>query len=125
MKTIVRTIANVAIASVMLSAITACERSRSTTIVHRTNNEYERIKYSGKIMFNTAQTGIEKISDGGFLEFKKNGNAFKAENDVRGSVEYQFNGGGKVNELSDDQKQLVASAVKAVMKERANKIAHK
>jgi hypothetical protein len=125
MKRILKTIATFALASAMLSAIPACKRSRSTTIVHRTDNESETIKYSGRIMFNAAQTGIEKISNGGYLEFEKNGNKFKAENDTHGSITYLFNGDTKVNLLSDDQKQLVASAVKAVMKERANRIAHK
>lgn len=108
-----------AMALVMLTGTIACKEGRTTTIVNKTDNESQKIKYSGKIVFTKDETGIEHISDGGYLEFEQNGREFKAEDDRKGHVTYEFNGDSKVTSLSQEQKAFVATAVKQIIKTKA------
>jgi hypothetical protein len=119
MKAINKKIQVIALVFVMLTTAVACHRGKSTTIISRTDNVSQKIQYSGKIVFTEDETGIEHISDGGYLEFTQNGEGFKAENNHRGKVQYEFDGNGKVNNLSDEQRQFVARAIKIIIKERA------
>ncbi|QHS56240.1 hypothetical protein GWR56_12100 [Mucilaginibacter sp. 14171R-50] len=108
----------IALVLVMLSAITACLPGKSTTIVNKTDNLTQKIKYSGKIVFTLDKTAIEHISDGGYLEFEENGEGFTASSDSHGKVAYEFNNDGKVNELNEGQKQFLAHAVNIIVKEQ-------
>ena len=108
------------LALIIVGTIAACDAGKSTTIVSKTNDSTIRIKYAGKVVFNEAQDGIDKISKGGYLEFELNGKRFKAEQGKYNNVDYRFNGDDKINILSDDQKHFVAQAVKIVIKKRRN-----
>jgi hypothetical protein len=119
MKSISKKIQVIVLALIILGTVAACDWGKSTTIINKTDNLSQKIKYSGKIVFNEQQNGIDHISDGGYLEFDENGRGFKAKNDTYGKINYEFDGDSKVNTLSDDQKQFVAHAVKAIIKERA------
>jgi maltose-binding protein MalE len=119
MKLVSKKIQVIVLALIMLGTVAACDWGKSTTIVSKTENLSQRIKYSGKIVFNANEDGIEHISNGGYLEFEQNDKGFKARESYKGRVEYEFDGDDKVTELSDQQKQFVASAVKTIIKERA------
>ena len=116
MKHISKKITLVAMAFIMLTGVVACDGGKSTTIVNRTDNESQKIKYSGQVVFTRDETGIEHISDGGYLEFEKNGRGFKAQSDTKGHITYEFNGESPITTLSDEQKAFVAHAVKQVIK---------
>jgi hypothetical protein len=107
------------LAIIILGTVAACDWGKSTTIVTKSANVTQKIKYSGKVIFNQAQDGIEKISKGGYLEFELNGRKFKAEEGKEGKVNYEFDGDSKVSTLSNDQKSFVAEAVKIIIKERS------
>lgn len=109
----------IVLALIVLGTVAACDWGKSTTIVNKTNNFSQRIKYSGKIVFNEKEDGIEHISNGGYLEFDQNDRGFKAKESSHGKIVYEFNGDDKVTELSNEQKQFVAQAVKSIIKERA------
>jgi maltose-binding protein MalE len=109
----------IVLALIMLGTVTACDWGKSTTIVNKTDNLSQKIKYSGKVIFNEKQDGIDKISNGGYLEFDQNGRSFKAKEGSHGKVEYAFDGDDKVDVLSLEQKQFVAEAVKIIIKERS------
>jgi hypothetical protein len=119
MKSISKKIQIIVLALIILGTVAACDWGKSTTIVNNTDNFSQKIKYSGRVVFNQQENGIEHISDGGYLEFDENGRGFKAKNDAYGKINYEFDGDSKVNELSDEQKKFVAHAVKAIIKERA------
>jgi hypothetical protein len=119
MKLVSEKIQIIVLALIILGTVAACDWGKSTTIVNKTDNLSQKIKYSGKVLFTEKQDGIEKISDHGYLEFDQNGRGFKAKESTHGKVEYEFDGGDKVTELSNDQKQFVAEAVKIIIKERA------
>jgi len=119
MKLVSKKIQIIVLALIMLGTVAACDWGKSTTIVNKTDNLSQRIKYSGKIVFTEKQDAIAYISNGGYLEFDQNGRGFKAKEDSHGRVAYAFNGDDKVTQLSDDQKQFVAEAVRIIVKERA------
>jgi uncharacterized lipoprotein YehR (DUF1307 family) len=118
MKQINKKIQIIVLAIIMLGTVAACDWGKSTTIVNKTDNFSQKIKYSGKVVFNEQQDGIEHITNGGYLEFDENGKSFKAKNGAEGKISYEFDGDSKVTDLSDDQKRFVAHAVKAIIKER-------
>jgi hypothetical protein len=119
MKLVNKKIQFIVLALIVLGTVAACDWGKSTTIVNKTDSLSQRIKYSGKIVFNEKEDGIEHISNGGYLEFDQNGRGFKAKESSHGKIEYEFNGDGKVTELSDEQRGFVAGAVKSIIKERA------
>lgn len=119
MKMVNKKIQIVVLALIILGTVAACDWGKSTTIVNKTDNLSQRIKYSGKVVFNEKQDGIEKISNHGYLEFDQNGRGFKAKEGNHGKIEYEFDGDDKVTELSEGQKQFVADAIKIIIKERA------
>ena len=118
MKTITKPIRTIFLAVMLLTVATACRRGPSTTIVTNTDSFHQKIEYGGRVIFNEAQNGIEKILNDGFLKFERNGEWFEAEQGTKGVV-YSFNGDSKVNALSEAQKSFVAQAVKEIIKERS------
>lgn len=119
MKLVSKKIQIIVLALIMLGTVAACDWGKSTTIINKTDNFSQRIKYSGKVVFNEKEDGIEHISNGGYLEFEQNDQGFKARENSHKEIEYEFNGDSKVTDLSDEQKQFVARAVKSIIKERA------
>lgn len=118
MKTVVKNLKTITI-SMMLIAVAACKNGHTTTIVERDDSHSQKIKYSGTIVFNPTNDGIEHISPGGYLEFEEDDKKFEAKQRTIGGIYYRFNGDSEINVLSTDQKRLVADAVKAI--EKANR----
>nr|WP_067062746.1 hypothetical protein [Mucilaginibacter sp. L294] len=119
MKLVSKKIQIIVLALIILGTVAACDRGKSTTIINKTDNLSQRIKYSGKIVFTEKQDGIEYISNGGYLEFDQNGRGFKAKEGPHDKIEYRFDGDDKITDLSNEQKQFVTQAVMIVIKERA------
>jgi hypothetical protein len=67
----------VVLALIILGTVAACDWGKSTTIVNKTDNLSQRIKYSGKVVFNEKQDGIEKISDTDTWSLTRTGGASK------------------------------------------------
>jgi hypothetical protein len=120
MKTISKPIRAIFLAVMLLTIAASCRRGASTTIVTHSDSLNQRIEYGGRVIFNEAQNGIEKITNGGFLKFERNGERFEAEQGTTGVV-YSFNGDSKINTLSETQKSFVAQAVKEIIKERSKR----
>ncbi|MFD0767035.1 hypothetical protein ACFQZI_19415 [Mucilaginibacter lutimaris] len=118
MKKITKTVGNIAMALIMLAASSACDWGKSTTIVNKTDNLYQKIKYSGRVVFAENNKGIERITDNGYLEFEQNGRTFKAKDNGHGKISYEFDGGSPVTELDIHQKEFVAEAVTEIVKAR-------
>jgi hypothetical protein len=80
MKLVNKKIQFIVLALIVLGTVAACDWGKSTTIVNKTDSLSQRIKYSGKIVFNEKEDGIEHISDhGGYLEFDQNGTGFQSQ----------------------------------------------
>jgi hypothetical protein len=120
MKTISKPIRGIFLAVMLLTIAASCRRGASTTIVTHSDSLNQRIEYGGRVIFNEAQNDIEKITNGGFLKFERNGEWFEAEQGTKGVV-YSFNGDSKINALNETQKSFVAQAVKEIIKERSKR----
>jgi hypothetical protein len=69
---------------IALAAITtSCRHGRSTTIVESDNGDTKRIEYSGKVVFSKDKTGIDYISEGGYVKFERNGKKIEVESDKK------------------------------------------
>jgi hypothetical protein len=99
-----------------LAAITAsCHYGRGTTIISTDDNgSTKRIEYSGKVIFSKDKTGIDYISEGGYVKFERNGKTIEAEGDSKGKVIYDYDGGHGTTELNADGKQFLAEAVQEI-----------
>ena len=108
------------LSAVILSTATSCGHSgqRRTVIASDENGNIQKVEYSGTVVFYEQKTGIDYISDGGFLKYEHNGQKIKAEGDGKGRVKYEYNG-NSVIKLDETGKALLAEAAKAVTEEKA------
>ncbi|TSD67415.1 hypothetical protein FFF34_008500 [Inquilinus sp. KBS0705] len=124
MTTTIKKLSAIILTATLLTAATACHNGPSTTIVTHDDNNYQKIEYAGRVVFNQDQTAIEDISTGGHLYYEHNGKKFKAQEGAMGRIYYSFNGDSEVNSLSAEQKALVAEAIKEIVKQRAKRTAN-
>ncbi|AMR33753.1 hypothetical protein A0256_21110 [Mucilaginibacter sp. PAMC 26640] len=104
----------------ILSTSTSCRQPghRRTVISINENGNIQKVEYSGTVVFDEQKTGIDYISDGGFLKYEHNGQKIKAEGDDKGRVKYEYNGNA-VTKLDEPGKALLAEAAKAVTEQKA------
>lgn len=103
--------------------ITGCNHRGTTIISTDTDGATKRIEYSGQVVFNKDKTGIDYISEGGYVKFERNGRKIKAENE-KGKIVYDYDGGYGTTVLDANGKQFLAEAVQDISRER-EKIAAK
>jgi hypothetical protein len=115
-----------AVLGIAFAAITtSCHHGRSTTIVESDNGNTKRIEYSGKVVFSKDKTGIDYISEGGYVKFERNGKKIAAEGDSKGKVIYEYDGGYGTTELNPDAKQFLAEAVQEITRQQEKVAADK
>jgi hypothetical protein len=107
------------VVAIVMAAATSCTRGRTTVIKNSDGNSYQKIEYTGRVVFNKENNGIEHISKGGHLFFDRNGEEFEAHPDKNGNIKYSFDGDDEVNTLSESQKAFVKEAIAIITKERA------
>jgi hypothetical protein len=113
----------VIIAALSLIAMTgACkmEGKRITTIAEDDHNTVLKIQYSGQAYFNDDETAIAAITPNGYVKYTRNDQTLVAENDGKGNILYQINGGIKKKELSNSDRAFLARAVKDMVKHGHN-----
>lgn len=109
------------IGACLLLAASACEHSgRHVVIKSGDNYNTTRIEYYGRAVFDSKGTTILHISPNGSVEYSSNGEHLLAEGDRLGNVTYCINGGKKEKQLNPEEKTLVASAVKVMIKHGHN-----
>nr|WP_294941251.1 hypothetical protein [uncultured Mucilaginibacter sp.] len=114
-----------AVLGIALAAITtSCRHGRSTTIVESENGDTKRIEYSGKVVFSKDKTGIDYISEGGYVKFERNGKKIEAES-KKGKIVYGYDGGYGTTKLNADAKQLLAEAVQEITRQQEKVAADK
>ncbi|PAW94838.1 hypothetical protein CKK33_15585 [Mucilaginibacter sp. MD40] len=102
-----------------IASMAGCNRGRTTSIDNSTDGHRQEIKYSGSVVFTPDSTGIAQISKEGYLFFDEDGKKLRAENGDKNQVVYSFDGDSFVNQLSAEQKEFLAHAVKTVISARA------
>lgn len=101
-----------------MTITTSCKHHNTTIIATDDNGSTKRIEYSGQVVFSKDKTGIDYISQGGYVKFERNGNKIEAENDNKGKVRYKYDGGDGVAVLDADGKQFLAQAVQEISREQ-------
>ncbi|WP_143822207.1 hypothetical protein [Mucilaginibacter pedocola] len=104
---------------VFMVLISACKHRNTTIISTNDNGNTKRIEYSGQVVFSKDHTGIDFISDGGYVKFERMGKTIAAENDGKGKVVYVYDGGHGSTTLDADGKQFLAEAVQEISKAQA------
>jgi hypothetical protein len=67
------------------------------------------------IVFNEAETAIEKFGDDGYLKFKRDGNKLTAETGSDGNIYYTFNGGAKTQVLNEEGAKFLTKAIQTMI----------
>jgi len=106
-----------ALAAMLLTAA-ACHKGRTTRIITDNGSIKQKIEYSGTVIFNADKTGIESISDGGYLKFSRNNEELEAEPGKKGQITYEYNG-NESNVLDENGKSFLKLAVAEIEKQRA------
>jgi hypothetical protein len=109
-----------ALSLIALAGACKTEGKRITTITEDDNNTVLKIQYSGRALFSDDKTAILAITPNGYVKYTKNDQTLLAENDGKGNVLYQINGGIKQKELSNSDKLFLAQAVKDMAKHGHN-----
>lgn len=98
----------------ILTVASACHRRHHVTIVTDTNGGYVKLEYSGDSYLTDNAAGIKNIPPGGYLKYETNNEKILAERNYDGTLSYEVNGGDKKLSLNDEEKGLIAIALKAV-----------
>jgi hypothetical protein len=86
-----------------------------SSMVIKSDNYYEEIKYSGKFQLTDDETGFTSISPGGYFKFRKNEESVKAESNLKGEIEYRIYDGEKNLALDKEGKKLIAEAIREMI----------
>ncbi len=105
----------IALSLIIISA--ACDMGKGHRIISVKNDNVSlKIEYSGTVIFNDDETGIESISSGGYVKYSKNGKKLEAKNNRRGEITYELYDRGKKLSMQDDNRKFLAEAIKEMMK---------
>jgi hypothetical protein len=102
----------------LLALATACHRGRRMIISTKSNSVSIKIDCLGAITLNPDNTGIAGISPGGYMDYKRNDRELFAENNANGQVTYKLDDGTESPVLNNDEKTLLAEAIKILEKHR-------
>ena len=89
---------------------------RGNRIVISDEDDNLDIGYTGDIRFNDAETTIEEISEGGYLDYRHNGDRLMAGPDAKGGVGLElYEHGVKIDAGSEEGRKLVARVVRELI----------
>lgn len=107
-----------AVIILFMIALASCHRGKQVSVVNDTNGVKASIEYYGKIAFAEDGLSIKSMAPDSYIEFNNNGEKLVAERGPEdGNIFYQLSNGTKTNELSQDNKQLIAEVLKKTIKQ--------
>jgi len=74
-----------------------------------------KLSYTGEISFTDDEKGFRSFPSDGFLRYQKNGTTLIVTIDASGKIAYEINGGDKKTMLNNDEKDVVASAIRVMI----------
>jgi hypothetical protein len=98
------------------------------TMIMRSDNYLQEIKWSGKIRLSDDDRSIAEISPGGYLKFRENDTTLKAESSLQGEISYTLFDGHEQLSLNDSGQQFIATQIQKMIRfgffgeERAERI---
>ncbi len=102
-------------------SVTACKHGTSTSIKTSDGEHTVAINYSGRLVFDSTQTRVVDIEPNGYLTIEKDGDEVGIHADSEGKLSYEVNGHRDVTKLNDHEQQLIAEAIKTIVKENRKK----
>jgi hypothetical protein len=102
-----------AVAIGLVVLVASCHHHSSNHMVISDGDDNLDIRYTGDIRFNDSETTIEAISEGGFLDYRHNGERLLAGPDARGGVVIDlYEHREKIGAGSEEGRKLVARVVR-------------
>jgi len=85
------------------------------TITISTDEDYERIRYEGRIRLTDDETGIAFISPGGSIHYRHNDKRLQAESDDQGRIIYEISSDGRQLSPEGDGKPVIKEALRQMI----------
>ncbi|HWK05874.1 MAG TPA: hypothetical protein VNS58_19670 [Puia sp.] len=85
------------------------------TITIGNGDDYEQIKYGGKIVLSDDETDIKSISPGGYIKYRKNSRKMSAESNVKGEITYVLTDNGDKLNGNDKGKAFIREAISEII----------
>ena len=102
-------------------ALLASCHNRHTSIVVADDDHYLKIEYAGTIIFNDDNTGIARISPGGYFKCKNNYDKLLAETNNKGQMVYEVNGEDPTVKLNSAGSILMKDAVREIARQQGKR----
>src|SRR5579871_1513000 len=74
-----------------------------------------KLSYSGEISFTSDEKSFQSFPSDGFLRYQKNGTTLIVTLDASGRIAYEINGGDKKTTLTEEEKAILASAIRVMI----------
>jgi hypothetical protein len=74
-------------------------------------DDYEQIRYMGKIRLTEDESGIASISPGGYIKYRHNDIRLTAEGDIQGHITYDIRNDGRRLTPADDGRNVIHEAL--------------
>jgi hypothetical protein len=74
-----------------------------------------KLSYTGEIAFTDDEKGFKSFPADGFLRYQKNVTTLIVTIDASGKIAYEINGGDKKTTLNNDEKEVVAAAIRIMI----------
>jgi hypothetical protein len=74
-----------------------------------------KLSYTGDISFTDDEKAFKSFPNDGFLRYQKNGTTLIVAIDASGKIAYEINGGDKKTTLNNDEKDVLASAIRVMI----------
>lgn len=87
----------------------------NVTITIENGDDYEQIKYSGKIVLADDETSFKSISPGGYVKFRKNNVKLTAESNITGEIKYTLYDDDQLLPPGNNSQKIIASAIKEMI----------
>jgi hypothetical protein len=85
------------------------------SMVMRSDNYIQEIKWSGKIRFSDDERSIAEISPGGYLKYRENDTTLKAASSLQGEISYMLYNGHEQVSLNDSGRTFVAVQIQKMI----------
>lgn len=86
------------------------------SMVMRSDNYIQEIKWAGKVRFSDDEKSVAEISPGGYLKYRENDTTLKAESNLQGEISYSlFNGESKLA-VDDSGRRFIAAQIKKMIR---------
>lgn len=93
----------------------AFDHRQRVTITIRTDDDYERIRYEGSIRLTDDETGIDSISSGGYIQYRRNDKRLEAETDAQGHIVYEIRSNDRQLSPDGDGRPVIKEALRQMI----------